>query len=198
MVQLYIALSVDSALANVGRHNSIKTRLEAKNPSLIYTLGCSCHFLHNTAHKGAKDLELASGFDVEEVAVDVFYYFDHSTKRKGELREFSQFCSIESREILLKYVSPCWLSLLTPVERILKLYVAFHSYFLSQDETVRASDRRFSRLQAVFRDPMTELYLDPMTKLYLRTNILLQRDSPCIHFLRGAMGTLSKHCWDDL
>lgn len=92
-----IAFSVDSTSVNVGRHNSIKTRLEAKSPA-FYTLGCPCHFIHNAAHKAAKKLELASGFDVEELAVDVFYYFDHSTKRKGELREFAQFCDSESRK----------------------------------------------------------------------------------------------------
>ena len=83
-------------------HNSIKTRLEAKNPALD-TLGCPCHFIHNAAHKAAKQLEAASGFDVEEIAVDVFYYFDHSTKRKGQLREFAQFCDMESRKMIKYY-----------------------------------------------------------------------------------------------
>ena len=132
-----IALSVHSTSVNVGRHNSIKTSFEAKNPSL-YTRGCPCHFLHNAAHKGAKELELASGFDVEEVAVDVFYYFDHSTKRKGELQGFTQFCNIESWNIL-KYISTPWLSLQTSVEHILKQYVALRSYYLPQDETPRTS-----------------------------------------------------------
>ena len=93
-----VGFSVDSASVNVGRHNSIKTRLEAKNPAL-YTLGCPCHFLHNTAHKGTKEFETVCGFDVEEMAVDVFYYFDHSTKRKGELREYAQFCDVEYRKM---------------------------------------------------------------------------------------------------
>ena len=62
-----IALSVDSASVNIGRYNSIKTRLEVKNPS-VYTLGCPCHFIHNTAHAASKKLEGASGFDVEELA----------------------------------------------------------------------------------------------------------------------------------
>ena len=66
-----VAFSVDSASVNVGRHNSIKTRLEAKNVAL-YTPGCPCHFLHHTAHKGAKEFETVCGFDVEEMAVHVF------------------------------------------------------------------------------------------------------------------------------
>ena len=59
-----IAFCGDSASVNARRHNSIKTRLEAKNTAL-YTLGCLCHFIYNAARKDAKQLELASGFDVE-------------------------------------------------------------------------------------------------------------------------------------
>ena len=88
---------------NVGRHNSIRTRLEAKY-SPLYTLGCTCHFIHNAAHYGAKQLQAACRFEVEGVAVDIFYYFDYSTKRKGELRNCSEFRDIKSRKIL-KYVS---------------------------------------------------------------------------------------------
>ena len=77
-----IALSVDSTSVTIGRHNSIKSRLESKNPS-VYTLGCPCHFIHNAAHKASTKLGVASGFDVEELAVDIYYYFDHSTKRES-------------------------------------------------------------------------------------------------------------------
>ena len=35
--------------------------------------------------------------------MDVLHYFDHSTKRKSELRELAKFCDIGSRKIL-KYV----------------------------------------------------------------------------------------------
>ena len=65
-----VALSVDSASVNIGRHSSIKSRLELKNPS-IYTLGCPCHFIHIAAHNASKQLGVASGFDLEELAVDI-------------------------------------------------------------------------------------------------------------------------------
>ena len=181
-----IAFSVDNASVNVGRRNSIKTRLEEKNPA-VYTLGCPCHFLHNGAHAAAKKLEGASGFDVEEICVDVFYYFDHSTKRKGELADFSHFCNTESRK-MLKYVSTRWLSLQTSVERILKQYQPLCSYFLSQDEN--HSDRRLTRLQSVFNDPLTEAFLlfyQSVTPVFTELNLLLQRESPCIHLLRESM-----------
>ena len=150
-------------------------------------MGCPCHFLHNTAHKGAKEFETVCGFDVEEMAVDVFYYFDHSTKRKGEFREYAQFCDIEYHK-MLKYVSTRWLSLQTSIERMLKQYSALRSYFLSQDEN--ESDRRLSRLQGLLNDPMTEvnlLFYQSVLPVFTKSNLLLQRDSPCIHFLYDAM-----------
>ena len=146
---------MDSASVNIGKHNSIKTRIEGKY-SPVYTLGCPCHFIHNATHHATKSLEASCGFDVEGTVVDVFYYFDHSTKRKGELQDFATFCNVESCKIL-KYVSTRWLSLQASVERILKQYRPLCSYFLSQDP--KLSDNRLNRLQKCFSNPMTEIYL---------------------------------------
>ena len=40
---------------------------------------------HNAAHKGASSFAAISKFDVEDLVVDIFYWFDKSTKRKNEL-----------------------------------------------------------------------------------------------------------------
>lgn len=74
------------------------------------------------------------------------------------------------------------------VECILKQYPALRSYFLLQNEN--ESDRCPSRLQALFNDPMTEVYLlfyQSVMPVFTRINLLLQRNSPCIHFLRESM-----------
>ena len=44
--------------------------------------------------------------------MDVFDYFGHSTKRKGELREFATFCNFECMNILA-YFSFLGISLIT-------------------------------------------------------------------------------------
>ena len=95
-----VALFVDSCSVNVEIHNSIRTWLEAKY-SPLYTFVYPCHFIHKAAHYGAKQLQAACCFGVEGVAVDIFYYFDNSIKRKGELQNFSEFCDIKSRKIFL-------------------------------------------------------------------------------------------------
>ena len=86
-----------------------------------------------------------------------------------------------------------WLSLQTSIKRMLKQYSALRSYFLSQDEN--ESDCRLSRLQGLFNDPRTQvnlLFYQSVLPVFTKTNLLLQRDSPCIHFLYYAMDRVLK------
>lgn len=66
-----MAFSVDSTSVNLGQFNSIKTRVLERNPG-CYFLGCPCHILHNTAAKASSQLKDISGFDVDDLAVDIF------------------------------------------------------------------------------------------------------------------------------
>ena len=50
-----------------------------------YVLGCPCH-------KAATALADTTGFDIENLALDVSYWFDKSTRRKAGLKEFCVFC----------------------------------------------------------------------------------------------------------
>ena len=56
---------------------------------------------------------------------------------------------------MIKHVSTRWLTLQLAIGRSLKQYEGLKLYFISEDEP----QARFSRLQAVFRDSMTEVYL---------------------------------------
>ena len=70
-------------------------------------------------------------FDVEELMIDNYYYFDKSSKRKNGLADYCGFCDIEYRKVL-KHISTRWLSLELAVERTLRQYQGLKSYFLSQ------------------------------------------------------------------
>ena len=73
--------------------------------------------MHSTASYAAKALAQVTGFNVGGFLVDVFHYFDKSTKgqangqAKGQamLKEFCIFCDQEYRKIL-KYGATRWLS----------------------------------------------------------------------------------------
>ena len=51
-----IGLGVDNTSVNMGKRNSIRTRVLAKNPS-VYIMGCPCHIVHNTAMKASASFQ---------------------------------------------------------------------------------------------------------------------------------------------
>jgi len=136
-----VGFSVDNTSVNMGAHNSILSRILKKNPSYHF-MGCPCHIIHKTACKGAEAFTSVTGFDAEDFCVDLFYYFDKSTKRKGALRSCNEFCDQEYRKIL-KHVNVRWLSLERAVERALKQFEGLKSSFLSE------SDRSMSAVQTL-------------------------------------------------
>ncbi|KAL9977514.1 hypothetical protein ACROYT_G014923 [Oculina patagonica] len=56
--------------------------------------------LHNAAAKGATAFANATGFDLEDYCVDLFYWFDKSTMRKGILKEYCMFCDTEYEAVV--------------------------------------------------------------------------------------------------
>ena len=186
---LCTSVGVDNTAVNIGCRNSLKTRIVARN-SAIYFSGCPCHILHNCARKAAD--VFTTVFDVKEFVIDVYYYFDKSTKRKNSLLSFCSFCNQEYRS-MVKHVSTRWLSLFGAIERTLSKYVSLKSYFLSSDE----SQAWFVRLNNIFSDPMTEVYLlflQAVLPTLIEANNFLQRDEPLIHvllpFLEGLLKTM--------
>lgn len=47
-----IGISVDNTSVNLGRRNSIFTRVKEANPD-VYFMGCPCHIVHNICLKSA-------------------------------------------------------------------------------------------------------------------------------------------------
>ena len=64
-----------------------------------------------------------SGFSVEDLVIDTYYWFDKSTKRKATMGDFCTFCDVDYRDIV-KHVNTRWLSLERAVTRILQQYDA--------------------------------------------------------------------------
>ena len=127
------SVGVDNTSVNIGIRDSLKTRILLRNPA-IYFNGCPCHIIHNAAQKAGDTLTERCAFDVEELTIDLYYWFDKSTKRKNGLRSYCIFCDQAYRAII-KHVTTWWLSLETAVERILKQFPSLTSYFKSENES---------------------------------------------------------------
>ena len=76
-----VAVGLDNTAMNVEKKNSTMTRVLAKNKN-IFIYGCPSHIIHNTSNKAAQRFSEVSGFDVEDFLVDLFHWFDKSSKRK--------------------------------------------------------------------------------------------------------------------
>ena len=127
-----VGMGMDNTSINLGINNSTMTRVLEKNNS-VYINGCPYHIIHHTANKGASSFALETGFDIEDMLVDVFRWFDKSNKRKNTLEEFCEFMEREYKKII-KLLSTHWLFLESVVTRCLKFYLSLESYFLSVEE----------------------------------------------------------------
>ena len=74
-----VAVGLENTAVNVGK-KSIMTGVLAKNKK-IFINGFPCHIIHNIANKAAEQFSEVSGFDVEDFLVDLFQWFDKSSKR---------------------------------------------------------------------------------------------------------------------
>ena len=93
----------------MGVHNSIKTRVHQKTQLSI------SWDAHATWCTILQSFQYITNFDVEDMLVDLYYWFDKSKKQKNVLAEFCSFCNTEYRQVV-KHVSTCWLSLECAVE----------------------------------------------------------------------------------
>ena len=75
-----VVIGLDTEV-NVVKKNSIMTQVLTKNKN-IFINGSSCHIIYNTANKAAERFSEVSRFDVEDFLVDLFHWFDKSSKRK--------------------------------------------------------------------------------------------------------------------
>jgi hypothetical protein len=177
-----VAIGLDNTNVNIGDHNSIKSRAKEKNEDIIIA-GCLCHILHNAAGKAGTAFSEITGFDIEDHCVDVFYWFDKSSKRKSILKEYYEFCDSEYQEI--KFISTRWLSLELCVNRELKKYKGLKSYFLSE----HFPHARFKRLGSFYNDAIAEVYLlfyQATLPCFTTFNKFLQREDPLVYQLHDA------------
>ena len=135
-------------------------------------MGCICHLADLTVKAGLKVLP------VDQLFMDIFYYFHHSSKRKQQFVDL--WCSLFSTEpeVILKHCPTRWLSLLKYVDRYIKQYDGLKSYFLSSDEAETVKVRSIvSRLENPLIKPLLH-FLSFILPSVDRFNRRLQRTLP--------------------
>ena len=135
----------------VGTCNSVGSRFSEKNPN-VFIGGCPCHLADIAASNANDAFSKCIGLNIEDVCVDCYYWFGKSTKHKGKLLKYFDFCDQEYQAVL-KRLSVRWLSLEKCAVRVLKKFPSLSEHF---------SDGRFQRLNEWFSD----LLLEPVFYVY--------------------------------
>ena len=131
-----------------GARSGVQKLIKEEIPTL-YDVGCICHLANLTIKAGLQELQI----DIDQLFVDIFYYFQHSSKRNQEFVDnWHSFTSEPG--VILKHCPTRWLSLLRCVERYLKQIDGLVSYFLSCSEETAKVISIIERLQNPFTKPI--------------------------------------------
>ena len=183
---LFTTLMGDGPNVNKATHREIDNELKALNfHGLVSIDSCVLHHAHNGFKKGLD----AYGSEVEELAIEVFYFF----KSGGKREDFNQIQNDMNLDELqfLRHVSSRWLTLIPTVERLLSQLDGLRKFIsdLSKDKAVSKSPRygRISRklekvditFQMYFLLNAGEVFTDFLT--------LLQCEKPMIHVLHNEL-----------
>ena len=182
-----VGLGSDGANVMLGNRNSVLSRLKAKQPGLI-SFHCNCHLaalIGNHASKALPDF-------LEEVTIQVWYFFQKSPKRYRVFEEFQVFVESKPHK-LLKAGQTRWLSLEMCVNRLLEQYDALLSFFRSSAEERLAS---VQRITSTLENPLTKpylMFLSNALQVINAFNKLMQGEAPTVHFLlREVQGFVKK------
>ena len=126
-----VSLIIDNASTLVGKRNSLTSRFKDKN-SEIFIIGCPSHLSHIAASHANDKFSEVLGLNVGNLCINIFYWFDKSSKRNGKLIEYFQFCDQEYQSVL-KHASVRWLSLEKCVSKTLKEFESLKLYLLSEN-----------------------------------------------------------------
>ena len=85
-----VNLSVDNTCTMIRKDSSIASRFLKRNEN-VFIAGCPCHLAHIAASNSDDAFSEYIGLNVEDVMVDLFDWFDKSTKRKGKLKNILNF-----------------------------------------------------------------------------------------------------------
>lgn len=131
----------------------------------ILPIGCAAHIFHN-ALGIATNKELP--IDIENIIVKIYFHFSIYTVRTEKLKDFCEFVNVQYKT-LLSHTKTRWLSLSPGVDRVLLLFDALSSYFLSDENSPQVLVTFFSsettKFWLLFIQAQLQLFNDSIKKI---------------------------------
>ena len=94
-----VSLSLDSTNTMTDKHNSLASNTLKRNPS-VFAGGCPCYPDHIAACHDHDSFSEFLDLNIEKPCTDLIYWLDKSSKGKGKLTEYFEFCEQEYKSIL--------------------------------------------------------------------------------------------------
>lgn len=167
-----MAFMSDTTNVMKGIRSGVQKLIKNECPNLL-DVGCICHLADLTIKAGMQTLPV----DIDQLFIDVFYYFYHSSKRKQEFGDLWRSLFTSEPTTILKHCTTRWLSLLRSVNRYLAQFDGLKSYFLSCDE---AETNKVQGILDKLQNPLTKpilCFLSFVLPSMDRFNRLFQKSS---------------------
>ena len=115
-------IGMGSTPTNIDIRNSLKTRVIVSKEA-IYFSGFFISVMHNSAQKNGKAFQKICSFRVEDLVIDLYYWFKKSPKHKNTLKLFFSFYN-QDYFSMMKQINTRWLTLELTLERCLLQYAS--------------------------------------------------------------------------
>ena len=119
---------------------------------LVDTGPCQLHVVHNSFRKGVEGY----GSDVENLCIDMYYFFKLSPPRREDYADVQQKLNLDEF-VFLWHVQSRWLSLIPAIERVRKQFPALKKYFrkLPDSDKNIAKNARYKQIMTLLTSPET-------------------------------------------
>ena len=126
---------------------TINSKLKANYQRELFDTGpCQLHMVHNSFRKGVEGY----GSDVENLCINVYYFFKLSPPRREDCTDEQQKLNLDEF-LFLWHVQSQWLSLIPAIERVRKQFLALKEYFrmLPDSDKNIAKNARYKQIMTL-------------------------------------------------
>ena len=146
-----MAFMSDTTNVMKGMRSRVQKLIRDDNPS-VYDVVCICHLTDLTVKAGMKALSI----DIDQLFIDVFYHFFHSSKRKEVFCKTWRDLFTSEPDVILKHCPTPWLSLLQCVDQYIGQLPGLIAYFSSTDENSAKNHLILQRLTNTWTLPLLQ------------------------------------------
>ena len=183
-----LLLSSDGPNVNKAIKTNINSKLKANyQRELVYTGPCQLRVIHNSFRKGVEGY----GSDVENLCIDIYYFFKLSPPRREDYADVQQKLNLDEF-VFLWHVQSQWLSLIPAFERVREQFPALKEYFrkLPDSDKNIAKNARYKQIMTLLTSPETTVqlcFLESVKPIFDKFLESFQVKGPLIHNLYPCM-----------